>query len=44
MMTIYLLCGYVNGLIENQPNGRLPAAGVRRAALVGHVAVGVWQQ
>lgn len=31
--------GNIDGLVEDDPSGRLPAAGVRRRALVRHVVI-----
>lgn len=43
-MATHLLFRYVNWLIQNNPDGALPAAGVRSRSLVGQVGVRVGQQ
>ena len=40
----YLLTGDVDRLVEDDPRRGLPAAGVRRRSLVGHVVIGLGQQ
>jgi len=40
----HLLFGDIDGLINYNPDGALPAARMRRGALVGDVVIRVWQQ
>jgi hypothetical protein len=40
----YLLLGDVDGFVEDDPDGSLPASRVRGRALVGHIVVRVRQQ